>query len=144
MTVLKFVVLLGFGLLSCSAAASSQMTQCTLTYRMQGWSFVYRVYKGSGSVRCRNGERANVTVVSHGVGASLGRSEINQGRGVISDVRNLDEVFGTYVYLDGHAGAAKSVEARTMTKGLVSLALSGLGRGFDLGVTIGAFTIKPR
>lgn len=143
MTMLKSVALLGFSLFY-SAAASSQMTQCTLTYQMQGWSFVYKEYKGSGFVRCRNGEQANVTVVSHGVGASLGRSEINQGTGVISDVRNLSEVFGTYIYLDGHAGAAKSVEARTMTKGLVSLALSGLGRGFDLGITIGAFTIKRR
>jgi hypothetical protein len=30
-----------------------------------------------------------------------------------------------------------------MTKGDVSLALSGTGRGLDLGVVFGAFTISP-
>lgn len=138
----KFVVLLFSGLLF-SGSAAAGMT-CHLTYHMEGWSFIYKEYKGSGVVRCRNGQQANVAIVSRGVGATLGRSEINNGKGVISYVESINEVFGAYVSLDGHAGVTRSVEGRVMTKGLVSLALSGVGRGVDLGVTLGAFTIKPR
>ncbi|WP_305907608.1 hypothetical protein Q9L42_014970 [Methylomarinum sp. Ch1-1] len=127
-----------------SLPASAQMTRCTLTYSLQGWSFFYQEYRGSGVVSCRNGQRASVAIVSRGGGATLGKSEIDNGKGVISDVRSIEEVFGTYVYLNGHAGATRSAEGRVMTKGLVSLALSGFGRGFDLGVAIGAFSIKPR
>lgn len=139
----KFVALLLSGLFLYSSSAVADMT-CKLTYRMEGWSFIYKEYKGSGVVSCRNGQRANVAIISRGVGMTLGKSEIDNGIGVISDVKSIGEVFGTYVSLDGHAGATKSVEGRVMTKGMVSLALSGIGRGVDLGVTIGAFTIKPR
>ncbi len=136
------LLLLAFSIFPVSAAAG--LTQCTLTYRIEGWSFVYREYKGNGVVRCRNGQQTNVAIVSRGVGVTIGKSEINHGKGVISDVNSIDEVFGTYVFLDGHAGATKSVEGRVMTKGVVSLALSGHGRGVDFGATIGAFSIKPR
>lgn len=74
---------------------------------------------------------------------TLGKSEINNGKGVFSEVKSINEIYGTYVVLGGHAGATKSVEAQVMTKGEVSLAISGKGRGFDLGVTLGAFTISP-
>jgi hypothetical protein len=37
---------------------------------------------------------------------------------------------------------AKSAGAQVMTKGQVSLALSGTGRGVDLGVVLGAMTIS--
>ncbi len=50
--------------------------------------------------------------------------------------------FGTYVAAEAHAGAVKSSGAQVMTKGEVSLALSGTGRGFDLGVAFGAMTIS--
>ncbi|WP_031435659.1 hypothetical protein [Methylomarinum vadi] len=125
-------------------SVAAQMTTCTLTYSLQGWSFVYKEYKGQGLVSCRNGQRANVSIISRGGGFTIGKSEINHGTGVITEVKNIQEVFGTYAFLDGHAGATKSVEGRVMTKGEVSLALAGYGRGFDIGVAIGALTIKPR
>jgi hypothetical protein len=37
----------------------------------------------------------------------------------------------------------KSSEAQVLTKGEVSLALSGTGRGWDIGVAISDFAIKP-
>ena len=73
---------------------------------------------------------------------TLGKSEIDNGRGRFTQVKDISEIFGTYVAVDGHAGATKSVEGWAMSKGEVSLALSGRGRGFDLGVAIGAFTIE--
>lgn len=139
----KYVALLFAGLLM-SDVASADMTGCVLTYNMKGWSFVYKEYRGSGVVRCRNGQQANVAIISRAVGMTLGMSEISDGKGVISAVNSIDEVFGTYVAFDGHAGVTRSVEGRVMTKGVVSLALSGIGRGVDLGVTIGAFSIRPR
>ena len=127
-----------------SFSVAADMSSCALTYSLQGWSFFYQEYRGNGFISCRNGQKAHVAIVSRGGGVSFGKSEINDGKGVISRVRSLNEVFGTYVFLDGHAGATRSVEGRIMTKGEVSLALSGFGRGFDLGVTVGTFSILPR
>jgi hypothetical protein len=118
------------------------MTTCRMTYDLKGWSFFYKKYDGRGFVRCRNGQRANVRIVARGGGLTLGKSEIDDGRGRFTQVKDISEIFGTYVAVDGHAGATKSVEGWAMTKGEVSLAISGKGRGFDLGFSLGAFTIE--
>lgn len=130
------------GLYTTSAVAGQ--TRCELRYNLEGWSFVYMEYRGTGSITCRNGQYARVKIVTRGGGLTLGKSEIVNGRGKFSDVYNISEVFGTYVAINGHAGATKSVEGQAMTKGEVSLALAGKGRGFDLGVALGAFTIERR
>ena len=57
-------------------------------------------------------------------------------------MNKIDDVLGTYVSAEAHAGAVKSSEAGVVTKGEVSLALSGKGEGWDLGVAFGKFTIK--
>ena len=126
-----------------SSPASAAMTDCRMTYNLKGWSIFYKEYKGHGIVSCKNGQRANVRIITRGGGLTLGKSEINNGKGRFSKVKNINEIFCTYVVLEGHAGATKSVEGQVMTKGEVSLAISGKGRGFDLGVTVGAFTISP-
>lgn len=121
----------------------AEMTHCKLTYSLRGWSFLYRDYSGTGTVVCANGEQAQVTIRSRGGGISFGKSEIDHGEGKITSVKNLQEVYGSYAYLQGHIGATKSVEGVVLTKGEVSLALSGSGRGIDVGMTIGRFTISP-
>ena len=126
-----------------SIPASAEMTACKIKYNLKGWSIFYKDYKGNGIVTCENGQHANVSIIIRGGGITLGKSEINNGKGKFSVVKNINETYGTYVVLNGHAGATKSVEAQVMTKGEVSLAISGKGRGFDLGVTLGAFTIQP-
>lgn len=138
----KILFFLSLSLMSASAAA--EMIGCSLTYSMRGWSFAYAEYRGDGVVSCSNGQWANVAIVSRGAGFTVGKSEIDKGRGIITEVQSIEEVFGTYLFLDGHAGVTKSVEGRVMTKGEVSLVLSGIGRGMDLGVTFGAFSIKPK
>ena len=61
---------------------------------------------------------------------------------VSTSLKNIDEVFGSYANSEAHAGAVKSSDAQAMTKGEVSLALHGKGRGWDLGVAFGKFTIS--
>lgn len=122
-----------------SAAAS--MTTCRLTYQIEGWSFVYKNYRGRGIVRCENGQNARVTIETHGGGFTFGKSEITGG-GRFSAVRGLGEIFGSYAEADAHAGVTKSAEGRVLTKGPVSLSLSGTGRGVDFGIAFGAFHIK--
>ena len=42
------------------------------------------------------------------------------------------------------AGAGKSAHAQVVTKGDISLALSGKGEGWDLGIAFGNFVISAR
>lgn len=127
-----------------SSPAIAGMTTCKLSYTLKGWSFIYKEYKGTGVVTCKNGQRANVGIIARSVGLTMGKSEVDHGRGTFSDVKSVNEIFGTYVSLDSHAGATKAVEAWAMSKGEVSLALFGMGRGFDVGVSLGGFTITHR
>jgi hypothetical protein len=124
-------------------AASAAFIHCNLTYQISGWSVLYKQYRGTGVVSCSDGSRADVSIVSRGGGITFGRTEID-GRGRFSEVRELSEVYGTYAAADGHAAAVSAAEGVAMTKGSVSLALSGTGRGFNLGFAFSGFTIRPR
>lgn len=137
---LMLVTLLSFSPISLAGEA---MTSCTMTYKMSGWSFVYKRYDGVGHISCRNGQKAKVGLSSNSIGFTLGKSEI-EGTGVFSDVRNLNEIYGHYVALEGHAGLTGSVDGQVLTSGEISLVLSGKGRGVDLGVTLGALSVSPR
>jgi hypothetical protein len=109
---------------------------------MSGWSVVYRTGAGTGTVSCDNGRSMRVRIRSHGGGLSPGRSRIVDGRGGFSAVARIDDLLGTYVAVEAHAGAVRSSKAQAMSKGDVSLALAGTGEGWDLGVAFGAFTIE--
>ena len=122
--------------------ADEQYTDCKLTYSLSGWSVFYKTASGHGRIECDNGQTAEVKMSVKGGGLTFGKSEIVDGTGKISDVRDIDEVFGSYVAAEAHAGAVKSSSASVYTKGQVSMALAGTGRGFDLGVAFGKFTIK--
>lgn len=137
------LLLAGMSLVATQTAKAEPLTSCTMTYTLSGFSFVYKQYDGIGNVSCSNGERAQVALASRSIGFSIGKSEI-QGTGVFSDVRSINEIYGNYVALEGHAGATKSVDAQVLTRGEISLALSGNGRGIDVGVTFGALNISRR
>ena len=79
-----------------------------------------------------------------GGGITAGKSSIEDGTGEFSNVKNIEEIFGSYANSEAHAGAVKSSDAQAMTKGEVSLALHGKGRGWDLGVAFGKFTITRK
>lgn len=135
--------LICFAVLNSAATAAQGLTSCTMTYKMNGWSLVYKRYDGVGYISCSNGQRAQVGLSSNSIGFTIGKSEI-EGTGVFSEVRNLNEIYGHYVSLGGHAGATKSIDGQVLTSGEISLVLSGQGRGVDIGVTLGALTISPR
>lgn len=141
--ILAATIVAGAGMINAPASAAQAMTSCTMTYKLSGWSLVYKQYDGIGNISCSNGQRAQVALASKSIGFTIGKSEI-EGTGVFSEVRNLNEIYGSFVALEGHAGATKSIDGQVMTRGEISLALSGKGRGIDIGVTLGALTISPR
>ena len=126
---------------SVQAENNTASVRCTMTFQMAGWSAFYKTSSGSGLVTCSNGQSARVKLDAKGGGLTVGKSEIEAGRGEFSPVQDIGELFGSYVSAEAHAGAVKSVKAQAMTKGPVSLALAGKGRGFDLGVAFGALRI---
>ena len=126
------------------AVPAQAATDCTMTFSMTGWSFFYRTAEGTGTISCENGQTANVAVWSKGGGVTFGRSKIKDGTGRFTEVDSIDDLFGTYVQTEAHAGAGKSSKASAMTKGTVSLSLVGKGKGVDVGVSFGKFVIEKR
>jgi hypothetical protein len=84
----------------------------------------------------------SVKLEAKGGGLTVGKSSIEDGKGQFSAVFNISELLGSYAAAEAHAGAVKSSQAQVMTKGEVSLALSGTGRGWDLGIAFGKLTIS--
>ena len=133
---------LGSSLLWANPVAAEQLISCTMTYNLSGFSLAIKVYDGTGVISCSNGQHQQVSLSSRSIGFSIGKSEI-EGTGVFSGVKSLNEIYGTFAALEGHAGATTSVDGQVLTRGEISLALSGKGRGIDIGVTLGALTISP-
>ena len=132
------------GLLAASFVAHSEPAKvdCRMKFTMSGWSVFYKRASGTGTVTCNNGQTASVKLEARGGGITAGKSTIEDGKGEFSNVKNIEEIFGSYANSEAHAGAVKSSGAQAMTKGEVSLALSGTGRGWDLGIAFGKFTIS--
>ena len=124
--------------------SSAQAEECSLTYNMKGWSAFYKTYKGTGTVRCPSGQSAQVNVSLKGGGFTFGASEIIDGKGRIRGVNKISDIYGGGFALGGHAGFIKSVEGRWVPKGSRTITLSGKGKGYDLGFSMGSFRIsKP-
>ena len=116
-------------------------TKCTMKYSLSGWSAIYSTATGSGTITCDNGQSARVSLQATGGGLTAGKSKITDGKGTFSEVGAIGELFGSYASADVHAGVVDSSAAQVVTKGTVSLAFSGTGKGVDLGVTFGKFVI---
>lgn len=125
-----------------TAQAAGATVSCSLTFTMSGWSAFYKTSSGSGTIKCNNGQSAAVKMEAKGGGLTVGKSTIEDGHGEFSAVNSIDELLGSYVAAEAHAGAVKSAKAQVMTKGEVSLALSGTGRGWDLGIAFGKLTLS--
>ncbi|MGB8635206.1 MAG: hypothetical protein WCD66_04895 [Rhodanobacteraceae bacterium] len=127
-----------------TAFAGNSEVSCKLYFTMHGWSIFYKTASGTGTVKCSDGQRMDVKLSAKGGGLTFGKTEIDEGVGKFSGIYDIREVLGTYAAAEAHAGATKSAKAQAMTKGNVSLALSGKGRGWDLGVAFGNFVISRR
>ena len=123
------------------AAAADASLKCTMTFTLKGWSALYQTASGSGTIHCSNGETRHVKLSAKGGGLTVGKS-VETGHGEFSDVESVNELLGAYAAAQAHAGAVKSAQAQVMTKGEVSLALSGKGRGWELGIAFGELKIE--
>ena len=135
------ISMLSFGAL---AQPASGATKCKMKYSLAGWSAGYSTASGSGAITCDNGQSARVSLRATGGGATAGKSKIIDGSGTFSEVADISELFGSYASAEAHAGAGESSAAQVVTKGTVSLAFSGTGKGIDLGVTFGEFVIQKQ
>jgi hypothetical protein len=142
MKLTRTLCIAGLFLAATQTQAADATVKCSMTFEMKGWSAFYKRSNGTGTVTCSNGQRASVKLAARGGGLTAGKSSIEDGKGEFSAVKSIEEIFGNYAAAEAHAGAVKASGARVMTKGEVSLALSGTGRGWDLGVAVGRFSIK--
>ena len=129
---------------ACSWPVRAAEVDCEMRFSMSGWSAFYKTQSGTGTIRCTNGQTMSVKLRAKGGGITFGKSSIENGRGEFSGVHSINELLGSYAAAEAHAGASKSSKAQVMTKGEVNLALSGVGKGWDLGIAFGKFVIERR
>lgn len=144
-------VALAFAGCSTTPEQGSQMTyssaptlSCKMTYSLTGWSIIYKHADGQGTVHCSNGQSMPVKITATGGGLTAGKWHVDDGTGTFSKVHRISDVLGSYAQGSAHAGAVHSASAQVLTKGPVSLALTGTGQGVELGVAVGKFTISRR
>ncbi len=125
-----------------NAQAAEASVECDLSFNLSGWSLIYKHAEGSGTVTCNNGQSARVKITVVGGGLTAGKYRIDHGKGEISHVHSIADVYGDYAQAGAEAGVVKSSTAQVMTKGTVSLAIAGTGEGVNLGISAGKFTIS--
>ena len=130
----------GFAVLPTQAAEAS--TKCHMTFSTTGWAAIYKKADGRGHVTCDNGQKADVIIHVRGGGLTAGKFSIEGGKGEFTNVKGIHEIYGDYANAGANAGLVKSAESAAMTKGEVSLAITGVGRGFNLGVDLSRFEIE--
>lgn len=127
-----------------AAQANAAGLSCRLDFTMKGWSAIYKKATGSGTVTCDNGATMQVALESKGFGLTAGKSTIDEGQGSITGLKTIDDVLGSYASAEADASAIRANAVNVLTKGEVSLALSGTGRGWELGVSFSDFRISKR
>jgi hypothetical protein len=141
--VVGLIAFLAFTVSSSPASAGSEL-ECKMTFKLKGWSAFYKTSSGEGTITCSNGQSVAVKIKLTGGGLTFGKTETKDGFGKFSDVGKIDDLLGSYAQAEAEAGAVKSAEAQVLTKGEVSLALSGTGSGWSLGVSGAKFTITKK
>jgi hypothetical protein len=134
-------LLLGLGL---SSAAQADDLSCKMKFTLKGWSAIYKSYSGSGTIRCSDGSSMKVRLKSVGGGLTAGKSSIDDGHGDFAGVKDIHSIPGDYVSGGAGAGAVKSAGGQVLSKGEINLEISGTGRGWDVGVDLGKFTITEK
>ncbi|MBN8769409.1 MAG: hypothetical protein J0I01_14085 [Stenotrophomonas nitritireducens] len=143
MKILAGALLLAAVVFAPSAHAAGNI-DCELRFNLSGWSIFYKTATGNGTITCDNGASIPVKISAKGGGLTVGKSTVNDGRGKFTGAYSLNDLIGTYGGAEVHAGASRSSNAQVVTKGDISLALAGTGRGWDLGVGFGKFVIERR
>lgn len=138
--ILASVPLFIFSLGSGSVRAAE--TQCKMHFTMKSWSFFYKSGKGNGTIVCDNGQKARVYLRAQGGGITFGKNKTLTGHGTFSRTADIKDLFGSYAVAEAHGGAGDSGTARALTKGDVSLTLTGSGKGINAGFDFGSFKIS--
>lgn len=143
---MRLVTTLLLGATALLASAQVQaLTRCTLHYSMSGGGAFYKHSSGDGTIRCDNGQTLAVHIESKGGGLTFGHSKITDGVGKFSPVHDIHELVGGYGTAEANAGTSDNAsKAQVVTKGSISLALTGKGSGRTLGVSFGSFVISAR
>jgi hypothetical protein len=136
------IVLIAAAALSGPAQAGS--LDCKLKFTISGWAAFYKRSSGTGTITCGNGQSMRVRLEARGGGPSVGKSTIKNGKGEFAGVNDIRDVLGSYISAEAQAGAVKAAKGQVVTKGEVSLALSGTGEGWEIGVAFGKFSIYRR
>lgn len=126
------------------AQEAARTMKCTMDFSLSGWSVIYQTADGHGTVTCANGQTMAVDIDAKGGGLSVGKYELVDGRGKFTHVTSIDDVLGSYATANAHVGVINSGHAAAMTKGPVSLALTGKGKGWDIGAGFESFKISRR
>ena len=143
MKILAGALLLAAAVVAPSAHAAGNI-DCELRFNLSGWSIFYKTATGNGTITCDNGASIPVKISAKGGGLTVGKSTVSDGRGKFTGAYSVNDLIGTYGGAEVHAGASRSSNAQVVTKGDISLALAGTGRGWDLGVGFGKFVIERR
>lgn len=122
-------------------AVQAKDIHCTLKYNMEGGGAFYKRSTGDGVISCDNGQSMKVNIESKGGGLTFGSSKIVDGMGKFSPVFDIDNLIGGYATAEANAGGGEASKAQVVTKGSISLALTGKGSGRTLGVSFGSFII---
>lgn len=130
-------------LAACGLGATAQADDlsCKMKFTLKGWSILYKTASGHGTVTCSDGSSMKVRLKSKGGGLTVGKTTIDDGHGEFTGVKNISDVLGGYATGSAHAAAVKAADATVVTKGEISLAITGTGRGWDVGIDLGEFTI---
>ena len=139
---MAMAALLALGIAPAAQAAGN--IDCELHYNLTGWSMFYKTSSGTGTITCDNGASIPVKISAKGGGLTVGRTTITDGRGKFSGAYSLNDLLGTYAAAEAHASASRANDAQAMTKGDISLALAGTGRGWSIGSGFGKFVIERR
>ncbi|HZR36867.1 MAG TPA: hypothetical protein VFA75_15970 [Nevskia sp.] len=125
-----------------AGTAQADDLSCKMSFTLKGWSIIYKTAKGHGTVTCSDGSSMKVHLSSKGGGLTVGKTTIDDGHGDFTGVKSIRDVLGSYAAGSAHAAAVKASDATVVTKGEISLAITGTGRGWDVGVDLGEFTIS--
>jgi hypothetical protein len=140
---LPFALLSALGLgLAASAASAAPQIKCHMDFTLSGWSIIYQTADGTGTVTCDNGTSMPVKIDAKGGGLTVGKYKLTDGRATFSHITDIQQVLGSYATANAHAGVVHSGHAAAMTKGNVSMSLTGQGQGWDLGAGFESFSIS--
>ncbi len=128
-------------LMATGASAAPNNIKCQMTFTLSGWSVIYKTAHGAGTVTCDNGQSMKVHLDAKGGGLTVGKYKLTDGHAEFSHVTDISQILGTYATASAHAGVVHSGHVAAMTKGRVSMKLSGDGEGWDIGAGLSGFTI---